>query len=117
MANIRFRIKLEVLFAVVDVCVGDKDFREKFIKRNNLEASQRTAACYYVPTKDGMRICIIMNDIDIAGFAHEAVHAATFIQGHMHVMSHWDNDELTAYIVEHLMQKFLLKTKREPYGN
>lgn len=109
MKNLLYTVDIPVLAAKVKVCVGDEAHRAKFSKAMKLEPFHRTAACHYQPAKFGALICIVMSEDDLAGFAHEAVHAASFIQMHMNVMAHWNNDELTAYVVEYLMTVHIKK--------
>lgn len=111
MKNLMYTVNLPALAAKIKVCVGDQEHRDNFSKRMKLDYCSRTASCHYKAGTFGAMVCILMSEDNLAGFAHEAVHAASFIQSHMGVLPHWDNDELTAYIVEHLMNTHLKKRK------
>jgi len=111
MKNLKFKVKMPVLSSVVYVCVGDKDWREKFSKKMGLGDCGRTGACHYKEVPVGSAVCIVMMEYCVATFAHEAVHASGFIQRHMHRPPSWDDDELTAYIVGHLVDSYLTKVK------
>lgn len=65
------------------------------------------ARCLYM-RRDGALpfTCVIHSrSIAVSVIAHEAVHAANFIMSDMGMTADFDNDELQAYIVQHICTK------------
>ena len=65
----------------------------------------RTSFKYRGGVKYPFTVVIHSKTRAISVIAHEAVHAAGFIQDAMGVVPDFNNDELTAYIVQHICEK------------
>jgi len=66
----------------------------------------RTAYKYRAHPKDGLPFTVVIHSRSaaISVIAHEAVHAASYIQDAMGMIADFDNDELTAYTVQHICE-------------
>ena len=100
---LKIDIKIDVLKARVTVYVGEQ---EKFI-HHHLDGNGYLARCIH-RTAEGRfphRCIIHSKSAAMSVIAHEAVHAASFILGAMGAIADYDDDEVQAYIVQHICEK------------
>lgn len=87
------KIKKKIPFGVS--CFGEDGYmaRTAFRRREN--------------PSDGLPFTVVIHSRSaaISVIAHEAVHAAHFIQEAMGMVPDFSNDELTAYMVQHICEK------------
>ena len=97
-------IKMPVLKAKVILILGEIDEVKKEIPYGIDFGSGYLATCRYM-RREGVFpfTCVIHSrTAAISVIAHEAVHAANFIMEGMGIVADFDNDELQAYIVQHI---------------
>lgn len=100
-------IKMPVIKARVVLLLGQtEDIKGSVPFGLDLGEQGYMARCFYL-RRDGALpfTCVIHSkSIAVSVIAHEAVHAASFILGGMGVVADFDNDEMQAYIVQHICQ-------------
>lgn len=99
---------MPVLKARVVLLLGELEDIEKQIPFGlYFDGEGYLARCSYIKRKGEFPFtCVIHSkSIAVSVIAHEAVHAANFIMDGMGMMADFNNDELQAYIVQHICQK------------
>ena len=118
----KINIQIPVLKARVVLLIGDYDAIKNKVPFgadcfDNTNYLARCAFKHRNNPKDGLPFTVIIhsNSNSLSVIAHEAVHAAHYIQEAMGVVPDFRNDELTAYIVQYICEKtekaFSLNTK------
>ena len=118
----RIDIRMPVLKARVVLLVGDYDIIKNSIpfSINCFSNASYLAKCAFKhrdKPKDNLPFTAVIHSRSsaLSVIAHEAVHAAHFIQEAMGIIPDFNNDELTAYIVQYICEKaekpFLPKTE------
>lgn len=104
-------IKMPVLRARCVVIVGKYEDIKKSIPFGlecfgPAEYMARTTYIYRDMAKDDLPFTVVIHSRSaaISVIAHEAVHAASMIQDAMGVLPDFDNDELSAYIVQYICE-------------
>ena len=118
----KINIQMPVLKARVVLLVGDyATIKDKIPFGINCFSNEgylaRCAFKHRDKPKDNLPFTAVIHSRSgaLSAIAHEAVHAAHFIQEAMGITPDFNNDELTAYIVQYICEKaekpFLLKTE------
>lgn len=106
-------IRMPVIKARVVLILGEmEDVKSEIPFNLDFGQSGYMARCMY-KTMDGKLpfTCVIHSrSMAISVIAHEAVHAANFIMDAMGMIADFNNDELQAYIVQHICTKAEDKT-------
>lgn len=103
-------IKMDVLKAKVTLLVGEYDKIKRHIPYGLTSFDEagylaRTTYRRVSGTKYPFQVIIHSRSAAISVIAHEAVHAACFIMDGTGVAADNNNDELQAYIVQHICQE------------
>lgn len=108
----RLDIKMPVIKSRVILLLGDYEDIENLVPFGlDFGGGTYLARCLYMK-RDGKLpfTCVIHSrSIAVSVIAHEAVHAANFIMDGMGMQADYDNDELQAYIVQHICEKHEIK--------
>lgn len=110
MIELNYTVRLAVLSAKVKV-VQTKNMA-RICEQYNIDNQHRSGFTHYRAGREGAEVLIVLTEQDLGLVAHECVHAATYIQEHMHTVPSWQNDELTAYIVGYLVSEYLKQLKK-----
>ena len=107
---VELEIPIELLKARVIVYVGDEKKFIKQMKKQGVEIEKRSAiatAWFHREEADQLPFHVLIHSKSAAMsvIAHEAVHASSFILDAIGVKADWDNDELQAYLVQHICEK------------
>lgn len=104
-------IKLPVLKAKIRILIGEYEHIKHRFPPNLDDFGDpsylaRTAYRRESGVKDNLPFHVVIHSRSFAMsvIAHEAVHAASFIQSGMGIHADFDNDELTAYIVQYICE-------------
>ena len=109
---VRVKVKMPAVAAKVTFLIGDYHSIEKWIPHAldtfNAEVDSYTARCaFYIMnnTRYPFNVVIHCREFNLGTLVHEMVHAVNFIQGAMGIKPDFDNDELTAYMMDYLYYK------------
>lgn len=101
------RAKVVVLIGAWDEVITKVPYGASGAFGENDPYIARTTFKHLQDTKDGMPFTVVIHSKTIAMsvIAHEAVHAASYIQDAMGMYGDFNNDELTAYTVQYICEK------------
>lgn len=103
-------IKMPVLKAKVILVVGDyKDVGDYLnsVLYDAFDGNYLGRCCYKLESDSKLPFLVVIHSKSaaISVIAHEAVHAASFILDGMGMNADFNNDEIQAYIVQHICQE------------
>lgn len=100
-------IKMPVLKAKVVVYIDDHQELTKYSGAFDSNAPYLARCIYRFEAKAKLcfNVAIHSKSHSLSVIAHEAVHAASFIQDGMGCVADFNNDELSAYIVQHICEQ------------
>lgn len=101
-------IRMPVIKARVILLLGElKDIKGEIPFGLELGEPGYMARCFYMRREGALPFtCVIHSrSIAVSVIAHEAVHAANFIMDGMGMVADFNNDELQAYMVQHICTK------------
>lgn len=108
----KINIPIPILKAKIVLLIGDYNTVKNKIPFsidcfNNDDYLARCVFKHQDKSKDNLPFTVVIhsNSRSLSVIAHEAVHAAHYIQKSMGIVPDFDNDELTAYIVEYICEK------------
>lgn len=111
----KIKIEMPALKARVLFLIGEyKDLPNRWIKIGRFEDGTYMARCIWNGNKNKkwpFQVVIHSRSAALSVLAHEAIHAANMIQDGMGVLPSFENDELTAYLVQYLLEQCEIQLK------
>lgn len=100
---IKINFNIPIFHTKVSVVVGETD--EPFKGKKQYFSDQYLARCFFDKMQNGNKIILIHSkSCAMSVIAHEAIHAANFILGSIGHKADFDNDEIQAYLVQHILE-------------
>lgn len=112
--GIKLKVKMPVLGAKVTFLIGSYDQIAKWIPESRAHFfdddpdNSYVAMCSYELAAGGkypFDVVIHSREFELSAIVHEIVHAVNLIQAGMGVVADFNNDELSAYMTDHLFHK------------
>ena len=111
----KIKIEIPVLKARVLFLIGEyKVLPKRWIKSGRFEDGTYLARCIWKENKNTkwpFQVVIHSRFSALSVLAHEAIHAAGMIQDGMGILPSFENDELTAYLVQYLLEQCEIQLK------
>lgn len=97
-----FKVKIGIVFSHKEVAPEDAPFEYAGFD------GDYGGLCAFLIKPDGTpfpyKVAIHVKECELRVVAHEAIHAAGYVLGQMGVQPSWEDDEVLAYFVEHIVE-------------